>query len=126
LTVPLLTPSKKNLMRPSGAGGKTLLVYKKNCKAQIAAVVSILELQWSLSHPVEHPTIIWSLHMADAQDRDGVITTLLDALVKAKVLRDDAVRVNNGPWLVEKARELRQGQTPEHRITLLWPKNRTA
>jgi Holliday junction resolvase RusA-like endonuclease len=122
LTVPLLAPSKKNLMRPS-TGGKTPLAYKAGCKAQMNSLVEILAFQWAVDYALEHQTIIWSLHISPKQDRDGVITTLLDAMVKAHILKDDSVQVNNGPWLVERARELKQPQTPEHKITLLWRVN---
>lgn len=46
---------------------------------------------------IRHPNIHWdfSLHKARI-DRDNLKTTLLDCMVKARVLEDDCVKLNNG------------------------------
>lgn len=47
--------------------------------------------------PVEHPDMLIRLFVFNpAKDRDGIVTTALDALVKGGVLKDDSVKFNNG------------------------------
>jgi hypothetical protein len=92
-------PSKKNTRSASGH-------YPKN----VSETLRDLELQarvgWRDSRgplpPVVDPDITFQLFIKNpSKDRDGIITTLLDVLVKARVLPDDSIRKYNGREVIE-------------------------
>lgn len=131
LEVPMKVPSKKNTMRPPGGKSSTKLVYPRAIKEQMNAIVTALQLQWT-GKAILNPIIIWDLDCDGPQDRDGVITTLLDAMKKAGVIVDDSVRLCNGPWIVFPCPKRGtpeynpDRENPVHRITLLWSSAQTA
>lgn len=85
-------PSKKNKLRP----GKTGYHYDKETKAQIEAIVTQLSIQWG-PRPACSPSRV-EVRIAvfnTAKDRDGIWTTLIDAMKRSGIIHDDAVRSYN-------------------------------
>jgi hypothetical protein len=119
LTIPMAVPAKKNFMRSPGAGATTRLVYQRGIKAQMEAIVQVLQLQWS-GEPVRHPICIWRIDAPNQQDRDGIITTLLDAMKRARILVDDNIANCNGLWMTIPARNPTDPKNPNHQVTLIW------
>ncbi len=94
LEFPAPIPSKKNKLRPRAGGGQ---VYDKETKAAIDALGMHARIQWGARIPVSHPSIGFELEYVDhLQDRDGIYTTLLDALKKGGVIVDDSIKHFNG------------------------------
>jgi Holliday junction resolvase RusA-like endonuclease len=88
-------PSKKNKLRPR-MGGRGQM-YDPATKGAIAALATLAAIQWGSRLPVQHPSIGFELEYVDAlQDRDGIWTTLLDALKKGGVIVDDSIKFFNG------------------------------
>jgi hypothetical protein len=87
-------PTKKNKLRPRIGGGQ---VYDKATKGAIDALATLAAIQWGSRERIIHPSIEFELEYVDAlQDRDGIYTTLLDALKKGGVIVDDSIKFFNG------------------------------
>lgn len=106
-------PSKKNGLRPTQgaerARRKSGLVYKDG----IGQAITDLSKQMQWNHPqLLHPDVIFLLNPAiEDQDKDGMVTTLIDLLKKARVIRDDSIRWFNGTQLTPPARWNVDGRT---------------
>lgn len=92
-------PSKKNGLMPTfKRSGRKGLMYKPEFKGAIEALEGSTNIQWGKRPAVLHPEIEWLITAPSPQDRDGMITTLLDVFVKCGILVDDSIRHNNGKW----------------------------
>lgn len=93
-------PSKKNRYRANGKGG---LFIDKRIAAQLVPLQ--LQAQGAWKHgPLKNPGITVTFHTSnDAQDRDGMLVSLMDLLQDAGVLINDNIRVSNGPVLINPA-----------------------
>jgi hypothetical protein len=86
-------PSKKNYLQVGPRGGR----YRGEVSACIANLTMQARAAWGARPPVESPDIEVRLFIHNpAKDRDGIWTTLLDVLKKARVIHDDSIRRNNG------------------------------
>lgn len=110
-------PAKKNRYSPTMRGGK--MRFFKNDK--LDAALKVLDSQipdYCRGLQLEHPEMEWSFQVPDAKaDRDNKITTLLDVLVDAGVLRDDNIKRCNGKWTVNEA-EIVKGQEETTIVTI--------
>lgn len=88
--------SKKNAYA-SGKGGRRFKP-KRVIEAEETAMFQIPHDYYCLE--LEHPAVEFKAYLPKkswAMDRDGAWTTILDYLVKAKVIKDDNVRHFNAP-----------------------------
>ena len=86
-------PSKKNLWR-RGRGGHTYI--DSETQTLIDALTIQAEEQWK-REPVKHPGMRVQFFVASRrQDRDNMLTTILDCLKKAGVIEDDNIARFNG------------------------------
>lgn len=92
-------PSKKNALRRRSSSSKGVgYHYDETVKAQMDALVTQARIQWGARRETANPRILITFFVANRrQDRDGMFTTILDALVKARVLHDDNQQWCNGP-----------------------------
>jgi len=99
LEFPMELPSKKNnLQRRGGKARGGRLMYSEEVRSAMRTAELLSKVQWGARLPVEHPMVFVKMAIANpAKDPDGIWTTLVDALVKGGVLRDDSVREFNGP-----------------------------
>lgn len=103
-------PSKKDKLRPrSTAKGGRGLQYKMGVSKAIGDLELQARMQWGDRAAVRHPELSFWLTLPEAQDRDNAVTTLLDALVKARVLAGDAVRDLNGLLTIHPATTVEPG-----------------
>lgn len=105
LTIPGLVPSKKNLLRVTRNGS----YHDKAIATQIETLNDRAWIAWRQLHggvgPVlEHPTMAFTFHVNNQRsDRDNRLTTILDVLQKAMVLRNDNIAHCNGRIVIEPA-----------------------
>lgn len=86
-------PSKKNNRSHTGARAH----YDKETAAAIETLIDQARLQWRRRPALDSPEMHFTVFCVNArQDIDGILTTLLDVLVKAGVLFDDSIRWCNG------------------------------
>jgi hypothetical protein len=87
-------PAKKNRIKAvRGRGGH----YDKETAATIENLILQARAAWGSHAPVRDPALRIKMWIANnRKDRDGILTTLLDVLVQARVLHDDAVLLCNG------------------------------
>ena len=96
LWLPGPIPTKKNKLRPRMGGGRGQM-YDPETKGKIAALATVAAIQWGARAPLVHPDVTLGLEYVDGtQDRDGIWTTILDALKQASVIADDSIRCFNG------------------------------
>lgn len=98
-------PSKKDALMPRkrGARGKGM-IYRPETKALIDAVTSYCRIAWGPRPVIVHPRIEIFFYVTNAsQDRDGILTTVLDCLKVARVIHDDCVRWFNGTLVIHPA-----------------------
>lgn len=101
-TVP---PSKKNKLRPRasrarGSYGRAHM-YDAVTKSAIESVTTQLRIQWGTLDPLVSPNLTVQLRMWNGQqDRDGILTTLLDCMKTAGVIVDDSAAAFNGTLTV--------------------------
>ena len=87
-------PSKKNLWK-RGRGGRTYI--DDETAALIDALTYQAEAQWCWRGAVKHPDMRVRFYVATKrQDRDNMLTTILDCLKKAGVIEDDNIARFNG------------------------------
>ena len=95
-------PAKKNRVRPKrGSRG----YYDGTTGEVIKDLANQAAVAWRGKEgrfpPVEHPDLVFRLYLVNPKnDRDGIITTALDALVKGGVLVDDSVEWLNGAQFI--------------------------
>lgn len=100
-------PSKKNQWKPSPGGRGVYL--PSDITAQIEVITDRAWIGWRQLHggvgPIlEHPTMAFTFHVNNrASDRDNKLSTILDVLQKAKVIRNDNVKYFNGRIVIEPA-----------------------
>jgi len=95
----LAIPSKKNTLAPaSPRPGRKGLTYSAATKKAMVDLELAARVQWAQREPVIHPAIDWRITAPDPQDRDGMVTTLLDVFKKARIIVDDSIKFNNGHW----------------------------
>lgn len=71
-------------------------------KAEISRLTRQALFQWKYPGPVEHPEMTFKFVVAaQRQDRDGMVTTILDCLQAAGVLLNDNIKSNNGRMILE-------------------------
>ena len=93
-------PGKKNLWK-RGKGGRTYI--DSETAALIEALTTQARAQWK-HEPVTHPNVMVCFHVASRrQDRDNMLTTILDCLKKAGVIEDDNIARFNGTLTVHPA-----------------------
>lgn len=88
-------PSKKNHLRPRKGPGKGKM-YDPEVKQAMTDLRWQAKAQWAHRLPVRHPILHFWIAAPDKQDRDGIVTTLLDVLKAEEILVDDSIRWNNG------------------------------
>jgi hypothetical protein len=87
-------PTKKNRLAPGRPGQK--MHYRNDVKAEMKALLDQVFILWK-RRPLDHPAVDWKLYIPNGgQDRDGMVTTLLDVLKKGGVIVDDSIRHFNG------------------------------
>lgn len=104
--------SKKNLLKPRKRPGKDgkAFYYDREIKAQLEGIEHELEMQWK-GKPLVHPAIVFIWYTQTGRsDRDNKVTTVLDCMVKAGVLKDDSIDACNGEMLIGKAFKAKPGQ----------------
>jgi len=83
-------PSKKNSYRRSAGGG---MHRPANVKALIDSLVLQARNQWQGKPPLEGALVRMGFVVKDgASDLDNKLTTMLDCLVTAGVLRNDSIK----------------------------------
>jgi Holliday junction resolvase RusA-like endonuclease len=89
-------PSKKNNWRPRAGGG---IRTDKDTKEFIQALTDEAWIEWRKLHApeeppmLEHPSMMVCFYVRDRRsDRDNKLSTLLDVLQKAGVIRNDNVK----------------------------------
>lgn len=84
-------PSKKNKLRPSGAGRK--LHNDPVVASEILALEWLARIAWGAAPPIEYTSAIRAMfYVRDGcADLDSKWTTVQDVLVKAHVLRNDSI-----------------------------------
>ena len=101
-------PGKKNGWHPRPGGGVRL---DKSMQSQIDSLITQATYTWRLKlnrGPLEHPDMRVTFHVRNQRsDRDNKLSTILDVLQKAGVLRNDSIRRFNGvltllPAIVDK------------------------
>jgi Holliday junction resolvase RusA-like endonuclease len=104
-------PSKKNLWR-RGRGQKAYL--DRSAQAEIDSLVLQARSAWKRA-PLSHPSVDVHIYTRSRrQDRDNIVTTLLDVLVKAGVLAGDNIAKFNGPVTVHPAQIDREERVVIH------------
>ena len=94
-------PSKKNLWR-RGRGQKAYL--DRSSQAEIDSLVLQARSAWKRA-PLSHPSLDVHIYTRSRrQDRDNIVTTMLDVLVKAGVLVGDNIARFNGMLRVHPAK----------------------
>jgi len=94
-------PSKKNLWR-RGRGQKAYI--DRSSQAEIDSLVLQARSAWRRA-PLSHPSIdVYIYTRSRRQDRDNIVTTILDVLVKAEVLTGDNIARCNGTLTVHPAK----------------------
>lgn len=82
--------------------GSGKMVIPAEMKAQIETLTTQALFQWKHPGPVEHPEMTFKFVVAaQRQDRDGMVTTILDCLQAAGVLLNDNIKSNNGRMILE-------------------------
>jgi hypothetical protein len=87
--------SKKNAYAPRKGGGFRKPDWIKNVEKD--AISQIPAELWGIE--MIHPHMVFWFNLPSksfALDRDGVVTTILDFMVRTKVLKDDNCRNSNG------------------------------
>jgi Holliday junction resolvase RusA-like endonuclease len=93
-------PSKKNLWQ-RGKNGRMFL--DAAVKAQIDALTRQASAQWP-DPPIKHPDIDIQFYTRDARpDRDNKLTTILDCLRDAGVIKNDNIGSFNGTLTIRPA-----------------------
>ncbi len=101
-------PSKKNqyraIVRTTGKHkGKAALVKDRKLSSKLNYLVEQIDPEaWDLK--LTHPRITFRRACPAEnmnQDRDGMLTTLLDLLVRLGIIADDSDLFNNGRWVIE-------------------------
>jgi hypothetical protein len=93
-------PSKKNAYRRQNNGG----MYRRKDVVQDIDSLSAQIPAWTKNLRLEHAHISVRLTVGDGRaDRDNKVTTLLDILVRAGVLRNDSIARCNGRIFVHEA-----------------------
>ena len=91
-------PSKKNQLMPRRGRGRGLM-YDPKVKTAIERMELEVRAQWGSRDPVRNPAMFFQFFVASVlKDRDGLLTTVLDVLVKARVLENDNIGLFNG-WV---------------------------
>ncbi len=94
-------PSKKNLWR-RGRGQKAYI--DRSSQAEIDSLVLQARSAWRRA-PLSHPSMeVYIYTRSRRQDRDNIVTTILDVLVKAEVLTGDNIARFNGTLTVHPAK----------------------
>lgn len=92
-------PSKKNNLAPRGPKGR--LGVSRHIQSQLDALVMQAMMQWGRKAPLEHPSMDFRIHcLSGQQDRDNIVTSLLDCLKKAGVILDDSTARCNGRLVI--------------------------
>lgn len=97
ITITLVGPfySKKNAIRSGGAGRKGY--YKTHVKLCMQSLELQARCDWGYRKPLIHPRIVVQfVTPVLAKDCDGLWTTVLDTLQKARVIIDDSINYFNG------------------------------
>ena len=113
ITFDCAIPTKKNKLRPSGS---KRLHYDRTLKDQLRSLETLARVQWGARQPILHPDLHFHIEAAMIQDRDGMVTTLLDALVKARVIPDDRIGICNGINVVYPAKKIATGSRAKVQI----------
>jgi Holliday junction resolvase RusA-like endonuclease len=86
-------PCKKNRIRAGPGGGH----YPKAVKATLVNLELQARVQWGARPPWLHPDFEIRMFVFNTKkDRDGIFTTVLDVLKKARVIEDDSIDLCNG------------------------------
>jgi hypothetical protein len=113
-------PSKKNqLMRRRGAGSG--MMYTDDVKKALQDLQLQAKVQWGLRPRIRHPQLEFRIDAQSSQDRDGIVTTLLDVLKRAGVIEDDSIARCNGLMMIFPAGTADPGRT-KAKVTVLWKK----
>lgn len=107
-------PSKKNKWRRRAQGG---IGVDRDTQMRIDELTAEAYLAWHRTirfgdwpSPLEHPGMVWRFGISNfGQDQDNIVTTLLDCLVKAGVLKDDNFAHCNGKKELEPAVRVPKG-----------------
>lgn len=79
-------------------------MYDEQTAGELLALETYARIRWGPRPPLTHPDISVTFYCVNAaQDRDGMLTTVLDVLVKARVLTDDNMRHCNGAIVLRPA-----------------------
>lgn len=112
-------PSKKNSLKPTGRRGMS---YIASVKKQMLDLQLFATSQWAGRPPVEHPVLHFRLAARlNKQDRDGMVTTLMDVLKKSGVIVDDSIQHCNGLMLIYPASVENESESFVSRVTVEYP-----
>ncbi len=93
-------PTVKDSYLPVMRKGKPALTKDRKLTAKLNYILEQIPREvWDTK--LKHPTITMQRYAPEQnqrRDRDGMLTTLLDLLVRAGVLEDDSDLYNNGAW----------------------------
>jgi hypothetical protein len=87
-------PCKKNRIHAArGQRGH----YPKDTKRTLDNLLLQARSQWGTREPWLHPDLEIRMYVYNThKDRDGIVTTILDVLKKARVIEDDSIAFCNG------------------------------
>ena len=111
-------PSKKNRLTPRTGGGSGLM-YAEGVKKALQDLEMQARVQWGLRPRLRHPEIHFRIEAQENQDRDGIVTTLLDVLKRAGVIEDDSIARCNGLYVIFPAGPAEPGRT-KAKVRILW------
>lgn len=91
-------PSKKSLYLRRRGGG---LYLDRKVKAQLDSIQAQMQAQWGGRTPAKHAPMQFRFTVTNInQDRDGILTTLLDLMQKAGVIERDSIAQCNGTIII--------------------------
>ena len=103
-------PTKKNQLRPRAGRGRAHR-YDASTAADLERLITYARIQWGPRDPLESPRMEFRFFVLNArQDRDGILTTILDCLKTARVLIDDSIYRCNGELLLHPAQLVAAGE----------------
>ena len=101
-------PGKKNLLR-RGRGHH--LYRDQGVTAEIDGLILQAREQWGAYPPIRHPMMAITFHVRSrGGDRDNKLTTILDVLQQAGVLRNDNIAHCNGSIMLLPAIVVKKGE----------------
>ena len=112
LTIKGFIPSKKNQYK----AGRGRIYIPEDVKVRLLDIESQLRRQWHPRARVRHPNVLYRLVThTDRQDKDNMVTTVLDCMKKAGVIVDDSIKEHNG-WATTAPALLHGGPVEDDRM----------